>query len=144
MLLIFGLWWSYFKSSPVGVLYTSNRASFLWGYGHFAVFAPIAALGAGLQVAAESAQPGAQVDPTAAAFLVAVPVVVYVVVLGLLHRLTDRRPLALWPIGVAVALLLAAAAAARVVSLAGSVLLMGVIASLLVANYVYRLGRVQR
>jgi len=55
LLLIFALWWSYFdhpagaglRRGPVG-------SGFRWGYGHVLVFASLAAVGAGLQAAAET------------------------------------------------------------------------------------------
>ncbi len=86
----------------------------------------------------------APVDATAAAFMVAVPVAVYLLALRLLHGLTDRRPLETWPILLAIVMLVTAAGLARVISVAGSVLLIRVVAALVVANYVYRLGRLRR
>ena len=141
LVLIFGLWWSYFKSSPIEVLHSSDRSSFLWGYGNFFVFASVAALGAGLQVAAESTRPDAHIGATTAALMVALPVVVFVVAVGLLHRVTDRQPVDFRPIGIAVVLFVLAALASPIVSIAGAVLLMGLVTVLLVANHVFRLGQ---
>lgn len=61
LLVVFAMWWRYFDQ-PVGTMLAAARAgsddavrgAFLWGYGHFLVFATVAATGAGL-VAAELA-----------------------------------------------------------------------------------------
>ena len=54
LLLVFGLWWSYFKHRSGIDERLSLRAAIAWGYGHYFVFAAVAAMGAGLQVAADS------------------------------------------------------------------------------------------
>ncbi|MGZ4665990.1 MAG: low temperature requirement protein A, partial [Frankiaceae bacterium] len=51
--------------------------AFVWGYGHYAVFAAVAALGAGLQVAVETTTHEAGLGEAAAAFAVALPVAVF-------------------------------------------------------------------
>ena len=43
------MWWMYFDR-PVHDLLTSLRKAFVWGYGHYFVFAAAAAVGAGLAV----------------------------------------------------------------------------------------------
>ena len=54
LILVFGLWWSYFKS-PAGIDRSlSLRQAITWGYSHYFVFGAIAALGAGLQVAVDA------------------------------------------------------------------------------------------
>jgi hypothetical protein len=40
----------------------SRNLAFLWGYAHYAVFASVATLGAGLEVALESTHPGSGVS----------------------------------------------------------------------------------
>ncbi len=47
LLIVFAMWWLYFARSAHRFL-VSNRVSFVWGYGHFFVFAAAAAVGAGL------------------------------------------------------------------------------------------------
>ncbi|MDQ3811609.1 MAG: low temperature requirement protein A [Chloroflexota bacterium] len=145
LLLVFGMWWSYFKSSPVQALRNSLATTFIWSYAHYVLFAAVAALGAGLQVAEETAQHATHVSEVAAALSVAVPVAVYFPVLAFVHALTDgRQQVAVWPIAGTVVLLFLMAAAANVVPLAIVVLLMGVLAVGLVAVYVYRLRYVHR
>ena len=82
LLLIFGLWWWYFEHPSEEGLRESRNSAFLWGYAHYAVFASIAALGAGLEVAAESTRRGSGVSPTTAGAAIAISVAVYLVVTG--------------------------------------------------------------
>jgi low temperature requirement protein LtrA len=49
---MFGLWWSYFRLSAEEMLEGRSRLVFVWGYGHYILFASIAALGAGVATAA--------------------------------------------------------------------------------------------
>ena len=50
--LTFGMWWVYFLLPAGEVLEHRRDRSFVWGYGHFFVYASIAAVGAGLHVVA--------------------------------------------------------------------------------------------
>ncbi|WP_123667781.1 low temperature requirement protein A [Actinocorallia herbida] len=85
VLVMASLWWLYF-SRDSAVLLTSARASFVWGYGHYLVFAASAAVGAGLAVVAARAEGEAEIPAALAAASVTVPVAVFVVVLWFLHR----------------------------------------------------------
>ena len=85
LVVLFALWWLYF-SEPAGDGLEGHRdLSYIWGYGHFAIFAALAALGAGLEVAVESAGHHAEVDPTVVSYAVAIPVAVFLVVLWAVH-----------------------------------------------------------
>src|SRR4051794_22627014 len=53
LLLIFACWWLYFLHPAGHGLVARRQHSYRWGYGHYAVFSSIAALGAGLDVAVE-------------------------------------------------------------------------------------------
>ena len=116
----------------------SRRHAFLWGYGHYFVFAAVGALGAGLEVAIESALHEAHTGPRTAAFTVAVPVAVTLLVIGALQaRLAaGGAVLTRYAAGAVLVLL-----AALVPPLGLSVLLMGVVASLLVTAEVVRDAR---
>ena len=57
-------------------------SAFLWGYAHYAVFASVAALGAGLEVALESTRRGSEVSPTTAGVTIAICLAVYLVITG--------------------------------------------------------------
>lgn len=61
------------------------KHTFLWGYGHFALFAAGAATGAGFAVMVEYITDHAHISGQAAALSVAIPVAVYVVTLWLVR-----------------------------------------------------------
>jgi low temperature requirement protein LtrA len=82
LLLSFGLWWWYFEHPSEEGLRVSRNVAFLWGYAHYAVFASVAALGAGLEVALESTRHASHISPTTAGGAVAVAVSVYLLVTG--------------------------------------------------------------
>ncbi len=74
--LCFGIWWAYFVV-PAGDILRRHRArAWLWGYGGIVVFASVAAMGAGLHVAAFVAGGEAAIGVTQAMLAVAVPVLV--------------------------------------------------------------------
>jgi low temperature requirement protein LtrA len=89
LLLVFMLWWSYFKQPPTIDHSVALRQAIAWGYSHYFVFAAIAALGAGLQVAIDATHEPVALSPTEVALTVAIPVIVYTVAMGLLHRLSQ-------------------------------------------------------
>lgn len=81
LVLLFSLWWLYFLQ-PAGAGLEANRdKSFVWGYGHYGLFAALAALGAGLEVAVEQTSHPLPISPTATGFAIAVPAAVFVVLL---------------------------------------------------------------
>lgn len=84
LLILFSMWWLYFDRPMEGLL-TSLPRAFLWGYGHYAIFASGAAVGAGLGVVVDQAGGHAEVGPWGAGAAVAVPVVVYLLGLWAVH-----------------------------------------------------------
>ncbi|QUQ62860.1 low temperature requirement protein A [Kutzneria sp. CA-103260] len=76
LVIVFGMWWLYFDR-PAHYLLTSLRTSIFWGYGHYAVFAAAAAVGAGL---AEAVQAHDHIG-----WAIAAPVAVYVLSLWVLQ-----------------------------------------------------------
>jgi low temperature requirement protein LtrA len=135
LLLVFGLWWTYFLGGDEEGL-TSLRVALTWGYGHYFVFGAIAALGAGLEVAVDAEEHVAHIGPVGAALSVAIPVAIVLVVLSSLRALVwsreTRNPVL---IGVLVVLLLGCAVLAGVVGVGVAVLLMGVVLSAGVATF---------
>ena len=83
--LSFGMWWVYFLLPAGEVLAHRRDRSWVWGYGHYFVFASIAAVGAGLHVVALHLEDVAEIGPTAVMLSVAIPVAVYFVSLGVLY-----------------------------------------------------------
>ena len=85
MLTVFAMWWLYF-SKDAGSVLTSQRTAFVWGYGHYAVFASAAAVGAGLAVIADTAGNAPEhLTDTAATASFTVPVAVFLLAVGFLH-----------------------------------------------------------
>ncbi|NEB13371.1 low temperature requirement protein A [Streptomyces coelicoflavus] len=84
LLIVFAAWWIYFVV-PVHSHLRSNRQSFLWGYGHYLVFASAAAIGAGLEVAVEQAVGKAHVSTLAASCAVTLPTAVFLLTVWALH-----------------------------------------------------------
>ena len=91
--LTFGMWWIYFFLPAGEVLHRRRRLGFLWGYGHLFVFAAIAALGAGLHVAALYIEDEAHISATAVMLTMAIPVALYfVTVMVLVASLIGLHP----------------------------------------------------
>jgi low temperature requirement protein LtrA len=84
LLIVFSMWWLYFFA-PVAGLLTSLPRAFVWGYGHYLVFALAAAAGAGLALAVDVVAGRSAVTPAAADAAVAWPVAGFLLVLWLLH-----------------------------------------------------------
>jgi low temperature requirement protein LtrA len=128
LLLVFGLWWTYFLGGDDEGL-TSLRVALGWGYGHYFVFGGIAALGAGLEVAVDVANHTAHgAGDLTAGLSVAVPVALVLVVLSELRRLTwaagtSNRVI----VGTAAVLLLGCGLLSAVTGPGLAVLLMGVV-----------------
>ncbi len=84
LLIIFAAWWVYFVV-PIHDHLRSNRQAFLWGYGHYLVFASAAAVGAGLEVAVEQTVGKAHISTLAASSAVTLPTALYLLTLWALH-----------------------------------------------------------
>ncbi|MFG2574495.1 low temperature requirement protein A [Streptomyces sp. NPDC048481] len=84
LLIVFAAWWIYFVVPIHGHL-RSSRQAFLWGYGHYAVFASAAAIGAGLEVAVEQTVGEAHLSRLAASAAVTLPTALYLLTVWALH-----------------------------------------------------------
>lgn len=90
--LVLALWWVYFLAPFGAALHHHRKRAFAWGYGHFAVFASLGALGAFLGVVADrlkaplaaAAGAHAPVSPTLAIGLVAAAVAIYLTTMWLM------------------------------------------------------------
>ncbi|HJR52273.1 MAG TPA: low temperature requirement protein A, partial [Gemmatimonadota bacterium] len=92
LLIVFAMWWLYFDRPTNGLL-TSLPRAFVCGYGHYAIFASAAAVGAGLGVAVDHATRHAEIGSFGASAAVAVPVAIYLLGLWALHvRLEETSP----------------------------------------------------
>ncbi|MCX4511447.1 low temperature requirement protein A [Streptomyces sp. NBC_01619] len=84
LLIVFAAWWIYF-AVPVHVRLEAGDEAFLWGYGHYVIFACAAAIGAGLEVAVETAVHKSHISEVAAAAAVTVPTAAFLLTVWLLH-----------------------------------------------------------
>lgn len=84
LLIIFAAWWIYFVVPIHGHLRSSKQA-FVWGYGHYLVFASAAAIGAGLEVAVEQAIGKAHISTLAASAAVTLPTALFLLTVWALH-----------------------------------------------------------
>ncbi|MFD8814683.1 low temperature requirement protein A [Streptomyces sp. NPDC059627] len=84
LVIVFSAWWIYFVV-PIQAHLRSNRQSFLWGYGHYLIFASAASIGAGIEVAVEEAVGKAHLSTTAASAAVTVPTALYLLTVWALH-----------------------------------------------------------
>ncbi|MGI5206377.1 low temperature requirement protein A [Spirillospora sp. CA-108201] len=136
--ILFALWWIYF-SEPAGEGLERRRdLSFLWGYGHYFVFAALAAIGAGLETAVASSGHHIEAGARLVAASVAVPVAVVLVMLWVLHapmRRMNARPGLLLATAVLVVLTIFAAPAAGI---PGTLLLMAALLALFITTTLTR------
>ncbi|MFF7321947.1 low temperature requirement protein A [[Kitasatospora] papulosa] len=85
LLTVFALWWLYFAQNAPRRL-TNLRSAILWGYGHYAVFASAAAVGAGLALGVARTTGHGHLSDHAAAAAFTVPVAVFITLVWVLHH----------------------------------------------------------
>jgi low temperature requirement protein LtrA len=144
LLLVFALWWSYFKHSATEQIRASLPWTFVWALAHYLIFAAVAALGAGLQVVIGTISHTTHVSPVFAAFAVAIPVAIYIVVLAVLSTRRGGEPAALGLTLLTAGLILAAAAATPALNLPISTVIMVVLVALLLAYHLTAAHRATR
>jgi low temperature requirement protein LtrA len=83
--LAFGCWWMYFAVPWAAPLVRHRERAFPFGYGHLIVFSALAAMGAGLHVAAYALDGEAAIGETAVVLTVAVPFAIYVLMFYILY-----------------------------------------------------------
>lgn len=98
--LAFGLWWCYFALPWGEVLAKRPEKSFGFGYGHFFLYVGIAAIGAGLHVAAYLVEGEAAIGELATVLTIAVPVAIVVTAIFAFSRyLLPGREALHWVLG---------------------------------------------
>ena len=119
LLIVFSVWWIYF-AHEVGDLLGDQTSPYLWGYGHYIVFASAASIGAGAEVVAAWISGSGEVSARLAAASVTVPTaILLLVVWGLQARhFKSGLPQAIMPT-TAAAVLLCSFAGSYAVFLAG-------------------------
>ncbi|WP_219816660.1 low temperature requirement protein A [Arthrobacter sp. ZGTC131] len=142
--LLFSLWWMYFLHPAGEALSTNRDKSYQWGYWHFAIFAALAALGAGLEVAIMLAPPERQLHAQAfiTGYCVAIPTAAFMGLLWAIHApLTARsviRPSVILP---AVGTVLAIPASVSAIGVVGVVGGIAVVCALVVVMTVLQPGQ---
>jgi low temperature requirement protein LtrA len=139
LVLLFALWWLYELEPSADGLSTRRGRAFLWGYGHYGVFAALAALGAGLEVAVRQTETRVAPDTVGAGFAVAVPTAVFLVLLWVSHSpILPRSPVRPSVLFGAAALVLLAPVAAAGAGVGAIVALVALIGTAAVAVLVVR------
>jgi low temperature requirement protein LtrA len=88
--LAFGCWWMYFAVPWAEPLVRHRERSFVFGYGHLFGYGALAAMGAGLHVAAIALEGKAEIGAVAIVLSTAVPFAVYTAVFFALYSLLMR------------------------------------------------------
>jgi low temperature requirement protein LtrA len=136
--LAFGVWWMYFAVPWAEPLARHRERAFAFGYGHLVIFSAIAAMGAGLHVAAYRLEGEAEIGTTAVVLSVAIPVAVLVALFytlySVLMRAFDPYHLGLL-VGTAACLVLAVVLAAAGVSVAVCLLVIMLAPAVTVVGY---------
>lgn len=109
----FATWWIYFDALGRDGLTRNRAAAFWWGYGHYLVFAAVAAAGAGVQVQVDLLLHHGPSERVASA-AVAVPAALALVAVAFLQVVANRRVGSAPPLLVGAALLLATPLVGRV------------------------------
>jgi len=134
LVLLFALWWLYFLEPAAEGLRSRRNRSFYWGYGHYFVFASLAALGAGLEVAVQAGAAHSEASNTAVEYAMAVPVAVFLLMLYVLHApLVSEVVIRPLKTIVAIALVLLLPLASPVIGLVGVTIGIALVAAALVA-----------
>lgn len=93
--LIFALWWLYFKVPFAKALHDHNlRRGVMFGYGHYLIFASLAAVGTGLELVADnftSDTGGHGVSPSLAIITLSVAVAVYMLTLSIIRAAVVKQ-----------------------------------------------------
>ena len=85
MLVMFSLWWMYFGKPKAELEKRSLLGGFLWGYGHYFIFASAAAIGAGFSLSVEFVNGGLKIPEAMVQRAIAIPVALYLFSLWVVH-----------------------------------------------------------
>jgi low temperature requirement protein LtrA len=141
ILTVFFMWWLYFDMPAEQVVGRARAAfterpsgPFLWGYGHYFLFASAAAAGAGLAVAVDQATHHSKLTDTQAGFAITVPVTIYLVAVWAIHYTTKAPgPMRTYAVPIAAVLILASSFTPEPVLVTG-LLLASLVAAAVIAR----------
>jgi low temperature requirement protein LtrA len=88
--LTFACWWMYFAVPWAAPLVRHRERAFRFGYGHLLIFSALAAMGAGLHVAALSLEEEAKIGATGTVLSVAIPFAIYAAAFYALYSVLMR------------------------------------------------------
>jgi low temperature requirement protein LtrA len=141
LVLLFALWWLYFLVPAGEGLNERRHLSYRWGYGHYGIFASLAALGAGLEVAVGQAGHDLKASPIEICYAVAIPTALFITLLWTVHTPLLTAPVlrpAVVLCGVAAILLLPPAASrigvVAVVATIAAVCVLMTVLTIIIAN----------
>jgi low temperature requirement protein LtrA len=138
LVLLVGLWWTYFLEPAAEGLQRQRKWSFYWGYGHYALFAALAMVGAGLEIAVEAVTHDIEASDILVGYSVALPVAVALVLLWVLHLpFSVKAEIPPWLLMPAGALTLAAPLAVGIIGVPGVVVSVALLVALVVAVTTY-------
>lgn len=108
ILVVFSLWWLYFARDTGEVLDARSGSPFVWGFGHFAIFAAAAGIGAGLAARVDFWSGHGHASELTTGAAVTLPVAVLLAALWLIHiRLHDSSARTWAPFGATILVVLA-------------------------------------
>ncbi|WP_250005024.1 low temperature requirement protein A [Actinoplanes sp. M2I2] len=140
--LVFALWWLYYLQRAATGLEQRRRLAYVWGYGHYGIFAALAALGAGLEVAVRRTGHPLEAADVVVSAAVAIPVGVFLLLLWAVHAplvpLTGISGAVVVP---AAAVVLLSPLATAVLTTTGVILVVALACSAVVALTVLRQSR---
>jgi low temperature requirement protein LtrA len=147
LIVVCAVWWIYFDFTSGHAPVLGKRAQYLWGYGHYFVFAALAAIGAGLSLSVTWLTDPAHVHLPlwGVAMVVGAAVAAFLVVIVLIESLAEgarHRGGVAAKLGGA-SLAVAAAVLAPVVTVPGSLLITGTVLGALVVYGVVLQNRQQ-
>lgn len=134
LLLVFSLWWLYFKREHADLIGQGRRITWVFGYVHIIVFASVAAVGAALAAAVDVVQHAGNASPRTVALALAVPIALYALTLAGLHAAADRDRSVLLAAGLMSAAALAVALLGLDMGL--TVLLIGLVTAAAVVQHI--------
>jgi low temperature requirement protein LtrA len=92
LVLLFACWWLYFLESDAPRLDAHRDLGFIWGYGHYFVFASLAAVGAGIEVTLEAVSHEVAASALLVGYSTALPLAIFLAVrYGLYARIGGDR-----------------------------------------------------
>jgi hypothetical protein len=115
-----------------------RERGFVFGYGHLAIFAPLAAMGAGIHVAAYALEGEAHISTTGVVLSVVIPVAIFALVFYALYSalFRARDPFHLWLLaGMALVLTAAVVMAAAGVGVAACLIVVALAPVVTVVGY---------